>query len=618
MEGFEVRQSIDLARENGVLRRAQPIERGDVKALRWIVTVTRNGEPEDLSGATAAIYCARTNAPTVRSDEDIIIDGNTVSGFLPQDAANAPGLVVCEFSIAHGSDGPAFVLARMTLEAADTIGDDVIDQGNRIPGYEQLLAEIEAMRQATQEARQATQSANEQAQAAQTAASNASTQASAAQQAAQKIQNLSATAQTLAPGSQATANVSSTENGFEVKLGIPMGAAGPVPNITFKVKTGEPGTDVEITQGGTPEAPTVELTIPRGMPGTGNVSSVCGVQPGTDGDVPLTAENVGARPVDWLPNGLIYPTTAQALEAMSQEQQAELYAQGYRAIVATYNETTTMHALAADGSLAWVGCNQGTENQHENPDFGVAQAGYGGTHGQQVYAADRWALYNARVLNGEPGKLILTNDGGAGQIYQRFFPKPGPVTIGFYDTDGSVNLVLAEIPETLGVGPDLIASGENIDVYVNANTIQANFNFSIPQGGSQSFSRMFCYSGSYTSKTLPPWVATDPVAELIKCQRYYWRFKSAQFVTIGLGYESAAYAFFQIGLPVEMRTATPTFVQNGVINLLNRPFAFTQCRLIGNNAIIGVNYDAIPDPSGAVYAYARDSSGVVLDFCDDL
>ena len=294
MEGFEARQSIDLARENGVLRRAQPIERGDVKALRWVVTVTRNGEPEDLSGATAAIYCARTNAPTVRSDEDIIIDGNTVSGFLPQDAANAPGLVVCEFSIAHGSDGPAFVLARMTLEASDTIGDDVIDQGSRIPGYEQLLAEIEAMRQATQEARQATQSANEQAQAAQTAASNASTQASAAQQAAQKIHNLSATAQTLAPGSQATANVSSTENGFEVKLGIPTGAAGPVPNITFTVKTGDPGTDVEIIQGGTPEAPTVTLTIPRGMPGTGSVSSVCGVQPDTEGDVPVSAENVGA------------------------------------------------------------------------------------------------------------------------------------------------------------------------------------------------------------------------------------------------------------------------------------------------------------------------------------
>lgn len=43
---------------------------------------------------------------------------------------------------------------------------------------------------------------------------------------------------------------------------------------------------------------------PKGDPG--NVSSVNGVQPGLDGDVKL--------------DGLIYPTTAQALEAMSQEQ----------------------------------------------------------------------------------------------------------------------------------------------------------------------------------------------------------------------------------------------------------------------------------------------------------
>ena len=40
---------------------------------------------------------------------------------------------------------------------------------------------------------------------------------------------------------------------------------------------------------------------PQGIPGIGNVSSVCGVIPGDDGNVALAAENVGARPDSWMP-----------------------------------------------------------------------------------------------------------------------------------------------------------------------------------------------------------------------------------------------------------------------------------------------------------------------------
>lgn len=330
----------------------------------------------------------------------------------------------------------------------------------------------------------------------------------------------------------------------------------------------------------------------------------------------LTASDVHARPDNWLPDGLIYPTTAQALEAMSQEQQAALYAQGYRAIVATYNDTVTMHALAEDGSLAWTGCNKYTENQHENPDFGVAQAGYGGAHGVVIYAADRWPLFRATLSSGERGKIVVSSDSDTGQMYHRFFPAPGPVTIGFFDADGNAEMVLADVPEFLGTGPELLASSSKIQVYVNEKTIQVNY--LIPQGGSQSFSRMFCYSGSYTAKTLPPWVAPDPVAELLKCQRLYWPLKSPQYKTIGLGYEGPAYAFLVVDLPVPMRTDAPTPVQSAPIILLRHAYMFNSCNVIGSQAIISVNYDAIPDPVGGVYGYAAGAEGVTLEFCDDL
>ena len=329
MQGFEVRQCIDLARENAILIRAQPIERGDVQALKWIVTVVLGGEPVDLTGAAAAIYCARTAAPTVRSDQGITITGNVVTAMLPQDAANVPGPVVCLLEIATGSGGPAFALARMALVAADTIGSDVIDQGGNIPSYEQLMAEIEAMRAATTAANSAAGSANTAANkataaagtattaagqatsaagAANTAAGTANAAAESADEAAagaiaaaQSIEKMTVAASGLPAGSKPTAAISDVNGHKHVAFGIPKGDkgdkgdtgpqgpkgdtgatgsrgpqgqqgpkgdTGATPDISIgTVTTGAPGTDASATMTGTAEFPVLNLTIPRGDPG---------------------------------------------------------------------------------------------------------------------------------------------------------------------------------------------------------------------------------------------------------------------------------------------------------------------------------------------------------------
>lgn len=46
------------------------------------------------------------------------------------------------------------------------------------------------------------------------------------------------------------------------------GETGATPVITAVAETGEPGTDVTVVQTGTPEAPILTFTIPRGTPGT--------------------------------------------------------------------------------------------------------------------------------------------------------------------------------------------------------------------------------------------------------------------------------------------------------------------------------------------------------------
>ena len=72
------------------------------------------------------------------------------------------------------------------------------------------------------------------------------------------------------------------------------GATGATPNIQIgSVETGNPGTDAEASMSGTPEAPILNLKIPRGADGSGSVSKVDGVGPAS-GNVPLGAVRYSA------------------------------------------------------------------------------------------------------------------------------------------------------------------------------------------------------------------------------------------------------------------------------------------------------------------------------------
>lgn len=235
----------------------------------------------------------------------------------------------------------------------------------------------------------------------------------------------------------------------------------------------------------------------------------------------LTAADVGARPDTWMPDGLIYETTAQTLEAMSQEQQAALYAQGYRAIVATYNETVTMHALAADGSLAWIGCNQDTTNLPDNPDFKVAQAGYGGTHGTQVYAADRWAQSDgsATFSQASSGGLSIQMS-QAGHIYQKLAETPsGNFTLAV-NVGGVDYVATGAWPDGSGAG-GIVANFPGGQIYADAT-----FGVVIYFASSCTIAHARLLLGSYTAKTLPPLEKPDPSVELLKCMTYYQTIRS--------------------------------------------------------------------------------------------
>jgi hypothetical protein len=76
------------------------------------------------------------------------------------------------------------------------------------------------------------------------------------------------TVTTVEPGTPAAATMTGTPEAPVLNLTIPKGAVGDTPNITVgEVTTGQPGTPVVVTITGTAAAPVLNITIPQGMQG---------------------------------------------------------------------------------------------------------------------------------------------------------------------------------------------------------------------------------------------------------------------------------------------------------------------------------------------------------------
>ena len=290
MEGFTQRQTIELTQSNPVLVRDQPIVKSDVQALVWIVTVKKNGMPVDLTGATASLYCARAlsedESGGTTYSEATVESGGEVKAVLPRDAANIPGPVGCTIRVTR--DGASVAVARMAVMAIDPTGDDILDEGKRIPSLDEIMASIARCDAAAEKAESAATSvgdalkqvasaieaANGAASDARNAAGQATSGASAAKaaattatEAATKIDDMTITATGLAAGAAPTAELTEVDGHYNIVLGLPKGDKGDpgaTPQITVQVKTGEPGTAAGAQQARTRGGTVEDRTGPRG------------------------------------------------------------------------------------------------------------------------------------------------------------------------------------------------------------------------------------------------------------------------------------------------------------------------------------------------------------------
>ena len=523
---------------------------GDNQANVIELTLMDGASPASLDGYSATVYLQRADGVQVRCPGSV--SGNVATVPLQAECYSVPG----QYAAIMKLSGPNEL--RTVLRLAGYVESDgqgvIIDPSGSIPSYEDLERIVRELEEALRKAETATSSANAAAQnattaagsantaagAANTAAGNATKATSRANTAAASIEGLTVEASDVSYNQPATAEVSDVEGHKHIAFGLRQGVPGAVPNITFTGETGEPNTDVVVTQSGPPEAPVVNLKIPQGVPGTGNVSTVDGVVSDSGGDVKLSAVRyvaqtlADAQKVQARKNigvdGQVYTCTAQALEAMSQEQQADLYTQGYRAIKTENNGTVVLLGLASDGSLEWLGCNQPRENLLDNPDFSnlVNQQGLSRQNTNWQPVADRWI---AAIPTGS-GKTIYVLSGyisvppGCGIVQKienksSYIGKDLTLVVRTLSATGAVTTLAAsgvyngdtspvELSERLYLRIYSVDGDENLYVLIASNDSTYNVWF---------YNAQLLY-GLYTIDTVPVFKKPDITLETLKCQRY--------------------------------------------------------------------------------------------------
>ena len=276
------------------------LARGDRNANVIKLTVMDGNAPADLSGNTVVVLFQRPgDSYVVRCPGSV--SGNVISVTLLGDCYLYAGQYYA--SLILDADGFTRTMLRLAGQIESNGDGPIIDPTGTIPGYEdiaRIYAELEASLgrsdAATDSANAAAQNANEKAALANEAAGNANVAAgnangatARANEASGSIEGLTVEASDVAYNQPATATVTDVEGHKHIAFGLRQGVPGAVPSITFTGETGEPNTDVVITQSGPPEAPIVNLKIPQGVPGTGDVSTVDGVVSDSGGNVALSA-----------------------------------------------------------------------------------------------------------------------------------------------------------------------------------------------------------------------------------------------------------------------------------------------------------------------------------------
>lgn len=296
----EYRIVIDLDKTTPQTKPKNDLYQGDKEANVVVLEMVRKGAPATLSGYTARGSMERSDGSQVPCEG--AVEGNTVRITLNEHCYVYAGPYKLDIEL--DGNGMRRTVAQINGVVQQTAQGPTVNINESIVDVDAVIALYGEMKKAKDETVAATKAAT-------TAATDANSAADRANDAAQSIEGMTVSA---SPGTAADAEITEQDGVKHIHFTLQTGAT---PDITFEVATGAPGTQVQVQQSGTPEAPNVLLTIPRGDTGAvdgidyfaGTPSALGIAGPGKANGLargdhvhPMpTAEQVGARPDNWMP-----------------------------------------------------------------------------------------------------------------------------------------------------------------------------------------------------------------------------------------------------------------------------------------------------------------------------
>ena len=240
-----------------------------------------------------------------------------------------------------------------------------------------------------------------------------------------------------------------------------------------------------------------------------------------------TAEEVGARPADWTP-------TAEQVGA------------------ATLADVNAAVKKAAPRNLL------------DNSDFRIAQAGYCGHHGGELYVADRWTTEATELnVSKSANHIDISVVSGTPVIMQKCTDEMAEylmgktVTIALKDRSGNIRIASGVVTSTemcVVVYGDDFTFG--ISLFPSSKQL---FRLIVNAGHTASIQWVAVYEGEYTAETLPEYQPKGYGAELAECMRYYYRNYYGEMPQAGFAslYAPLSGKTISVMFPTPMRV-TPT------------------------------------------------------------
>ena len=231
-----------------------------------------------------------------------------------------------------------------------------------------------------------------------------------------------------------------------------------------------------------------------------------------------------------------------------------------------YNEVNDNYTKIDNGvKTALQG--RAAHNLLDNSDFRIAQAGYGGMHGTQKYACDRWydtygfgsfsfnELQGLTVAYGTNHAYLVQKIKDASLYHGK------TMTMAFGLSDGTIRTANGV---WLDNTPSFAINFDNGTATLYTNSVDL-----VVTSGSLTVKWAALYEGSYTADTLPAYQPKGYAVELAECQMYLYDpiiGGSVNSTYIGTGFKiNDTTIYFTVPIPTMRKTInTPTLTAKNI------------------------------------------------------